>query len=41
MKKIETALNEKQYKRFKAKVNKSGKSEYGYLKDLVLKDLEQ
>jgi hypothetical protein len=39
MKKIETYLNEEEYKRFTKKVDKKGISLYAYLKALVLKDL--
>jgi hypothetical protein len=39
MKRIETSLNEEQYKRFIKKVDKRGISLYAYLKALVLKDL--
>jgi len=39
MKKIETSLNEQEYKRFTKKADKKGISLYAYLKTLVLKDL--
>ena len=39
MKKIETSLNEQEYRQFIKKVNKKGVSPYAYLKELVLKDL--
>ena len=39
MKRIETWLNEQDYKRFIKKVDKKGISLYAYLKALVLKDL--
>jgi len=39
MKRIETSLNEEEYKRFIKKVDKRDISRYAYLKELVLKDL--
>ena len=39
MKRIETFLNEEQYKRFIKKADKKGISLYAYLKTLVLNDL--
>jgi len=39
MKRIETSLNEQEYKRFIKKVTSKGISQYAYLKRLVLKDL--
>lgn len=39
MKRIETSLNEEEYKRFMKKVDKKGITPYAYLKELVLKDL--
>jgi len=39
VKRIETSLNEQEYKRFMKKVDKKGISRYAYLKELVLKDL--
>jgi hypothetical protein len=39
MKRIETSLNEEEYKRFTRKADKKSVSLYAYLKALVLKDL--
>jgi len=40
MKKIETYLNELEYKRFLEKARRSGKTPYSFLKELVLKAIE-
>jgi len=36
MKKIETYLNEEEYKRFIEKATKAGKTSYSFLKEIVL-----
>jgi hypothetical protein len=40
MKKIETWLNEAEYKRFIEKARRKGKTPYLFLKEIVLKELE-